>query len=235
VPVNSATVNPDTKKMDAPYKANCLSFFGGLASPQGKFAKRELDTNEIGPAILGQVGMISFTHRAKNGVVAGLNCFFSVNSLNTGPITDKYFFHTDSVWTADKASWRAFGIHLSLGYHKIFSEDVSVYAKLNAGYISLKYPEVTLSVSSSQYYKFNTATADAISYGATAGINYRLFESLGASFEVTYIQSNCKFNEILVQGESPATPVNKKISRTLRDIKQPYQDLFISLGVNYWF
>jgi hypothetical protein len=223
--------------MDQPYKANCLSFFGGLSSPIGKFNGQPSDTSSIGPGILGSLAQLSFTHRTREGILAGLNCFYSVNQLNTGPVTQKYSLLTDSTWKAEKAVWRAFGIHLSIGYHKIFSEDFSIYLKGNLGYLSLKYPDLMVSVSSSQYYKFNTATSDAISFGGTLGLNYRLFQSLGASFEVTYIQANCKYNEILVEGETPAGAgqPNKKISKTLRDVKQRYENIFVSFGVNYWF
>jgi len=235
VPPNTPTVNTQTKKLDSPRKENSISVFASAALPVGNFNRKTLDTNEIGPAIIGAAAGLNFTHMNKNGFVFGLNCFLSNNELNTGPITSKYTYHSDSVWKADKANWGAFGIHLSVGYHKIFSEDLLVYAKINVGYISLKYPEVTLSVSSSEYLKFNSSTADAISFGAAAGINYRLFQSLGAALEINYLQANCKFNEILVIGEAPATPINKKISQTMRDVKQSYQNVFISAGVNYWF
>src|ERR1041385_3583459 len=122
VEVNTASVNPSTKKMDPPYKANCLSFFGGFASPQGKFNGQPADTSSMGPGILGALAQLSFTHRTREGILVGLNCFYSVNQLNSGPITQKYTLLTDSNWKAEKAAWRAFGIHLSLGYHKIFSE-----------------------------------------------------------------------------------------------------------------
>jgi opacity protein-like surface antigen len=235
VPINTPTVNSQTKKMELPKKENSITIFAGGAWPVGNFNRTELDTNEIGPGKAGAAAGINFTHLSKNGLIFGLNAFLSNNELNTGPITNKYLYHSDSVWTADKANWRAFGIHLSIGYHKVFSEDLMVYAKINAGYISLKYPEVTLRVSSSQYLKFNSSTADAISYGAAAGINYRLFESLGASLEISYLQANCKFNEIIVIGEAPATPINKKITQTKRDVKQSYQNVFVTAGVNYWF
>lgn len=237
VEANTATVNPETKKMVPAHKSNCISFFGGLASPQGNFNKQVLDTNEIGPGMMGSLAQLSFAHSTTDGFLIGLNCFYSMNQLNTGPITEKYKTLTDSNWKAEKAVWRAFGIHLSLGYHKIFNDDISVYIKGNVGYVSLRYPELNLFVNGSQYYKFNTATSDAISYGGTFGLNYRLFQSLGAAVEVTYIKANCKYNEIIVQGETPAGAgqPTKKISKTLRDVKQPYQNLFISLGVNYWF
>lgn len=237
VEANTASVNPSTKKMDAPTKSNCVSFFGGLASPQGKFSKPTVDTNEVGPAVLGTIAQLSFAHSTREGVLVGLNCFYSINQLNTDPLLEKYHLSTDSTWKADKANWRAFGIHLSLGYHKIFSDDISLYVKANVGYVSLRYPELHLFVTTSQYLKFNTATSDALSYGGTIGLNYRLFESLGAALEVSYIQANCKYSEILVQGESPAGvgQPTKKISKTLRDVKQSYQNVFISLGVNYWF
>ncbi len=235
VPANTATVNIETKKMVTPQKENSISVFAGGAFPVADFNRRTLDTNEIGPAIAGAVAGLNFTHLNKKGILYGLSCFLSNNELNTVPITSKYMYHSDSVWKADKANWRAFGVNLSIGYYKIFSEDLSMYAKFNAGYLSLKYPEVTLSVSSSQYLKFNSATADAFSFGATAGINYRLFQSLGAALEISYLQANCKFNEILVIGETPAIPTNKKVSQTMRDVKQKYQNVFISVGVNYWF
>lgn len=239
VEANTASVNPSTKKMEPVHKPNCISFFGGLASPQGKFAQQILDTtaNNIGPGILGSVAQLSFAHSTHRGFLIGLNCFYSVNQLNTDPIVQKYSATTDSNWKADKAVWRAFGIHLSLGYHKIFNDDISIYLKANLGYLSLKYPELNIFVSSSQYYKFNTATADAVSFGGTLGLNYRLFQSLGASVEVTYVKANCKYNEIIVQGETPtsAGQPNKKLSKTLREVKQPYQNVFLSLGVNYWF
>jgi hypothetical protein len=237
VEVNTASVNPSTKKMDPPYRSNCLSFYGGLASPHGKFNGQPADTSSIGPGILGSVAQLSFTHRTRDGILVGLSCFYSINQLNTGPITEKYKLLTDSTWKAEKAVWRAFGIHLSVGYHKIFSDDLSLYVKANLGYVSLKYPELTVFLNSSQYYKYNTATSDAVSFGATLGLNYRLFQSLGAAIEVSYIQANCKYNEILVQGETPtgAGQPTKKISRTLREVKQTYSNVFISLGVNYWF
>lgn len=235
VPPNTPTVNTLTKKLDAPRKENSISVFASGAWPVGNFNRKTLDTNEIGPALTGAAAGLNFTHMSKNGLAVGLNCFLSTNELNTEPITNKYLYHSDSVWKADKANWRAFGIHLSIGYHKVFSEDLLMYAKINAGYLSLKYPEVTLSVSSYQYLKFNSSTADAISIGAALGINYRLFQSLGAALEISYLQANCKFNEILVIGEAPSTPTNKKISQTLRDVKQSYQNVFISAGVNYWF
>lgn len=237
VEVNTASVNPSTKKMDPPFRSNCISFFGGLASPLGKFSKQTVDTNEIGPAMMGSLAQLSFAHSTREGLLIGLNCFYSVHQLNTDPITEKYHLSTDSNWKADKTNWRAFGIHLSLGYHKIFSDDISVYVKANVGYISLRYPELHLYVNTSQYLKFNTATSDAVSYGATIGFNYRLFQSLGAAVEVSYVQANCKYNEILIQGETPTGvgQPTKKISKTLRDVKQSYQNVFISLGVNYWF
>ncbi len=234
VPANTATVDTQTKKIVPPKKENCLSFFGGLAYPVGKFSSTQLDTNEIGPANAGQVGHIHFTHRHKSDLTIGINCFYSVNPLNTSPITDKYTYNTDSIWVADKAQWRAFGIHASIGYHKNLSRDLSIYGNVMAGYVSLKYPEVTLRVNSFQYLKFNTATADAFSVRFEAGLNYLLFESLGAELNVSYIHSRCKFNEVLIQGESPFT-TSKKVSQTLRDVKQTYQNVFISLGVNYWF
>jgi hypothetical protein len=232
---NTPTVNPQSKKLEMPRKENSITIFAGGAWPVGNFNRRDLDTNEIGPGKAGVAAGMNFTHMSKNGLLFGLNAFISNNELNTEPITNKYLYHSDSVWKADKANWRAFGIHLSVGYHKVFSEDLMVYAKINAGYISLKYPEVTLRVSSSQYLKFNSSTADAISYGAAAGVNYRLFESLGASFEISYLQANCKFNEIIVIGEAPAIPINKKITQTKRDVKQSYQNVFVTAGVNYWF
>ena len=234
VPANTATVDTKAIKTFPPQKANCLTFFGGLAYPVGKFSSTELDTNEIGPANAGQLGKIHFTHRTKKDGVVGLSCFYSVNPLNTSPITDKYKYNTDSVWTADKAQWRAFGVQLSVGYHKMINNDISFYGNILAGYISLKYPEVTLRVSSFQYLKFNTVTADALSFGGEIGMNYRLFESLGAVINLAYVQSNCKFNEVLIQGESPLTN-SKKVSQTIRNVKQSYQNVFVSLGVNYWF
>jgi hypothetical protein len=235
VVTNTLSVNPSTKKTEPSYKSNCLSLFGGLASPQGKFSSN--DTSSIGPGILGTLGQLSFTHRTSDGILLGLTCFYAMNQLNTGPITDKYKLYNDSNWHAEKASWRAFGIHASIGYHKIFSEDFSLYVKANIGYLSLKYPELKVFVNGSQYYKFNTATSDALSYGGTFGLNYRLFESLGAAIEVSYIHATCKYSEILVQGEMPVGngQPTKKISKTLRDVKQDYSNVFMSLGVNYWF
>lgn len=234
VPANTATVDPQKNKMVAPKMANCLSFFAGLAYPVGRFNDRDLDTNEIGPATLGQMARIHFTHSNKRDITFGVNCFYSVNQLNTEPITQKYKLNTDSVWKADNAQWRAFGVHLTVGVHKRITNDISVYGNIYAGYLSLKYPEVTLRVSSFQYLKFNSATADAVSYGLGLGANYRLFQSLGASVNVSLIQAHCTYNEILIQGESPFT-TSGKVSQTLRKVKQDYQNVFVSLGVNYWF
>jgi hypothetical protein len=234
VPANTATVDTQNKKLIQPKRSNCLSFFAGLAYPVGPFNKTGLDTNEIGPGILGQSARVHFTHNIKKELIVGVSCFYSMNQLNTGPITEKYKYNTDSTWSASEAQWRAFGVHLSVGFHKQFNEDISVYGNVYAGYLSLKYPEVTLRVSSLQYLKFNTATSDAISFGLGAGVNYRLFQSLGASANVSFIQAHCTYHEILVQGESPLT-ISKKVSQTLRDVHQDYQNVLVTLGVNYWF
>jgi hypothetical protein len=234
VPANTPTVDTQNKKMVHPKQNNCLSFFAGLAYPVGPFNQTHLDTNQIGPAVLGQAARIHFTHNVKKELIVGVSCFYSVNQLNTKPITEKYKYNTDSVWTADQAQWRAFGIHLSLGFHKRFNDDVSVYGNIYAGYLSLKYPEVTLRVSSFQYLKFNTATSDAVSFGLGAGVNYRLFQSLGASANISFIQAHCTYHEILIQGESPFT-ISKRVSQTLRNVNQNYQNVFVTLGVNYWF
>lgn len=216
-------------------KSNCLALFIGMSNPVAKFKSEQLDTNEIGPAKNGQVIGLSFTHLTRSNFGIILSGFFANNELNAVPITAKYKSHTDSVWNASKAYWRSYGVNFGLIYHKELVKDLSFNMKMNMGYMSLIYPDVKLSVSSSNYIQFQSVTADAISYGGGIGLGYRILEGLNATLEMNYLQASVKYNEVLIQGEEPSTPFNKKISLTKRDIKQQYQTVFFNLGLAYWF
>lgn len=230
----SSTI-PTASIIPAKPKLNNLSLFIGMSNPIGKFKSEQLDTNEIGPAKNGQVIGIGFTHLIKPNFGITLNGFFANNELNAAPITSKYNSYTDSVWNASKAYWRSYGVNFGVIYHKELIKDLSFNAKLNAGYMSLIYPDVKLSVSSSNFLQFQSVTSDAVSFGGGVGFGYKILEGLNVNLEMNYLQALVKYNEILVQGEEPATPFNKKISLTKRDIKQHYQTVFFNLGLSYWF
>lgn len=215
-------------------KSNAITLSLGLSAPVGKFKSTDLDTNEIGPANNGQGVGLNFVHRANNNFGIALSGFFARNELNSSPITEKFKRHTDSVWLADKAEWRAMGIQLGLFYLKEIN-DFSLYGKLSAGFLTLKYPDLKIAVSSSNYLQFEAASADALSLGASVGIGYTLLENLNVTMDATYVHAYCNYNEVLVLGEEPAVGFPKKISMTKRNVKQTYQTIFISLGMTYWF
>jgi hypothetical protein len=221
------------------YNKNNLSLYIGLSNPVGKFQSENLDTNEIGPAKKGQAIGLGFTHLIKRNYGIILNAFYASNELNTQPVTAKYKTYTDSVWSASRVNWQSYGINFGYIFHYQFKseslKDLSFNTKLNGGYMSLIYPDVKLSVSSSNYLQFEKVTADAFSIGAGIGLGYRVLQDLNVIVELNYLQARVKYNEILVQGETPATPYNKKISLTKRDITQQYQTVFLNAGLSYWF
>lgn len=218
---------------------NNIYLYLGLSNPIGKFQNEKLDTNEIGPAKNGQTIGLGFTHLIKKNYGIFLNAFYATNELNSQPITAKYKTYTDSVWNASRSYWRSYGVNFGYIFHYQFQseslKDLSFNTKLNGGYMSLVYPDVKLSVSSSNYLQFEKVTADAFSFGAGIGLSYRVLQDLNVIVELNYLQSKVKYNEILIQGEAPATPFNKKISMTKRDITQQYQTVFLNAGLSYWF
>lgn len=232
-PTSSAI--PTESIIPAKPKLNNLSLFIGLSNPVGKFKDEQLDTNEIGPAKNGQVIGLGFTHLFNSNFGITLNGFFANNELNAAPITAKYKSYTDSTWNASKAYWRSYGVNFGVIYHKELIKDLSFNAKINAGYMSLIYPDVKLSVSSANFLQFQSVTSDAVSFGGGIGFGYRILEGLNMNLEMNYLQALVKYNEVLVQGEEPSTPFNKKISLTKRNIKQHYQTVFFNLGLSYWF
>jgi len=213
---------------------NSLALNFGLSAPMGKFKSTQLDTNEIGPGNNGQVVSLSFVHLAKNNFGLTLSGFLSRNELNTSPITEKYHSYTDSLWVADKAEWRSLGIQLGLIYLKEIN-DFSIYGKLNAGYLTLRYPELKIAVHSNNYLQFEGGSSDALGFGGSAGIGYTVLENLKAHFDLGYVYASCKYSEVLVQGEEPAVGFPKKVSMTRRNVKQNYQTIFVTLGMSYWF
>lgn len=235
----TTTAIPTASLAPPRFNKNSLSVYIGLSNPVGKFLNENLDTNEIGPAKKGQTIGLGFTHLIKRKYGIFLNAFYANNELNTQPVTAKYKTYTDSVWSASRSYWQSYGINFGYIFHYQFKseslKDLSFNTKLNGGYMSLIYPDVKLSVSSSNYLQFEKVTADALSFGAGIGISYRVLEDLNVIAELNYLQSKVKYNEILVQGEAPATPYNKKISLTKRDITQNYQAVFFNLGLSYWF
>ena len=233
-PTSTAVPNSTINAASAPKKVNHISLCVGMSAPVGKFNKEILDTNEIGPGLNGQMVALGFTHLVKNNLGFHMNAFYSNNELNSKPITEKYKYNTDSNWMAEKAYWRSFGMSFGLLYYKEIN-DFTVFAKINAGYISLKYPELKLINHADNYLKYQAVTSDAVSFGGGLGASYKLNENLNVNFEVNYLQATCKYSEILILGEEPGIVASKKLSITKRDIKQTYQNVFASLGMSYWF
>lgn len=215
-------------------RMNGLSLNIGLSAPVGKFSSTVLDTNQIGPGNNGQVVGLNFIHIAKNNFGIALSGFIARNDLNASPITAKYHSYTDSVWSADRAEWRCAGVNLGLIYLKEIN-DFSVYGKISGGYLTLKYPELKIAVSSNYYLKFEAASADALSLGGSVGIGYTVLENLKVNLEMSYVHAKCNYNEVLILGEEPAVGFPKKISMTRRNVKQNYQTIFATLGMSYWF
>ncbi len=233
-PTNTAIVSPTKEPPSSPQKQNSFSIHVGISSPTGNFKKTKLDTNDIGPGKTGQIVSLQFTHMLKKNFGIFFNGFFSNNELNSVPLTTKYKYNTDSTWTAGKANWQSFGASVGLMYYKEF-KDISFFGKINGGYLSLKYPPLSLSMHSVYTLNYQTVTSDAVSFGGGIGFGYKLFEDLNAIFEVDYLQATCKYNEVLIIGEQPGVTVPQTVSITKRDVKQTYQNIFITLGLSYSF
>lgn len=235
-PPTSTNTIPAPQKTATPLKKSfntCYLKIGG-SIPVGKFEKQKLDTNEIGPGMPGQMIDIGFSHHTNKNLGITVNGFYAQNELNTVPILAKYKASTDSVWHADKAYWRSVGINVGVFVFKEVN-DFLFFAKLNAGYLSLKHPELKLDINSAYYLNYQTVSSDALSFGGGAGLSYKLLENLNLVAEISYLQARCKFNEVLIIGEEPGTPYPKKISITQRDVIQNYQNIFTSIGLSYRF
>lgn len=206
----------------------------GMSLPVGEFEKIKSDTNTIGPGMPGQFVDIGFSHYAKKNVGINVNGFYAQNEVNTVPIRTKYLQKTDSDWVADKAYWRAIGINVGVLTYKELN-DFLIFAKLNVGYLSLKHPELKLSISSLNYLQYQAVSSDAISVSASIGGSYKILENLDLTMEFSYLRAKCKFSEVLIQGEEPTTSFPKKISITQRDVIQKYQSVFSSIGLSYRF
>ncbi len=206
----------------------------GNALPLGKFAKQKLDTNEIGPGNSGYVVGIGFVHYTKNNLGFDMRACYANNELNAAPIASKYQYHTDSVWSPEKSNWQSYSLNIGILYQKKFKY-FGAFARLSAGFTTLKYPDLKLSISSKNYIQFQSVNADAISFGIGGGLSYEVLENLEVILNVDYNHAKFKYSEVLFIGETPSGLSTKRISGTKRDVIQVYQNLFTTLGVCFWF
>jgi hypothetical protein len=213
---------------------NTAYFKIGMSLPIGEFEKNKIDTNGVGPGMPGQIVDIGFSHFAKKNIGINVSGFYAQNEVNTVPIRAKYKQKTDSDWVADKAYWRAIGINVGILTYKELN-DFLIFAKLNMGYLSLKHPELKLSISSLNYLQYQTVSSDAISLSASIGGSYKILENLDLTMEFSYLRAKCKFSEVLILGEEPTSGFPKKISITQRDVIQKYHSIFSSIGLSYRF
>lgn len=226
LPYNKPTAKYVTK--------NGISLSIGSALPIGKFAKETLDTNEIGPGKPGYLICLGFSHYAKKNIGFDMRAFYANNELNSTPIAEKYAYHTDSLWRPEKANWIAYGINIGFLLRKEFKY-FTVFGRVSAGYATLKYPDLKLSVSSKNYIQFQSVNADAISIGLGGGLSYEILKGLDLILNMDYNHAKFKYNEILFIGETPNGLSTKKVSGTKRDVEQLYQNIYSTLGLCFWF
>jgi len=217
-------------------KARNAAFISmGFANPVGEFAGSKLEADDVGPGMNGFSLGAGFIHYMKKYLGADLRLIYAQNELNSLPFRSQLQQKTDSVWKAEKANWRAFGINLGFIVHKEI-KDFDFYARVSAGYTSLRYPDVKLFINADNYISYQSVTDDALSFGFGGGLTYTILEGVDVLANVDYLHSTFKYSEVLFIGEeSGSGNFKNKISGTKRDVKKTYQNLFISLGLRYWF
>lgn len=215
-------------------KQNSAQFLVGYALPISKFAETVSDSGDIRPGLIGQNLQLGFQHTTKQNMMIGLQLFVAQNQLNTDPLRAYYKSLVDSTWMAERAVWRAFGIHVTTGYKKEF-KDVFISARIQAGFSTLIHPQYKLYTNSSNYREYQKASTDAISFGGGLSLGYRLLQDLYVEADVSVINGLFNFREILIQGEEPSGSFTNRISKTKRDVKQNYQNLMLNIGLGYRF
>ena len=135
---------------------------------------------------------------------------------------------------AERAVWRAFGIHVTAGYKKEFN-DFFVSARVQTGFSTLVHPQYKLYTNSSNYREYQKSNTDALSFGGGLSLGYRLLQDLYVIADASVVSGLFTFKEILIQGEEPMAGFTNRISRTKRDVKQNYQNLMLNIGLSYRF
>lgn len=215
-------------------KQNSAQFLVGYAIPVGKFAETASDSGDIRPGLIGQNLQLGFQHTTKQNIIIGLQLFATQNQLNTDPLRSYYKSLIDSAWMAERAVWRAFGIHVTAGYKKEFN-DFFVSARIQAGFSTLVHPQYKLYTNSSNYREYQKSNTDALSFGGGLSLGYRLLQDLYVIADASVVSGLFTFKEILIQGEEPTAGFPNRISRTKRDVKQNYQNLMLNIGLSYRF